>query len=1646
MWYRVQTIFFLGLFFSCAGQQTCTPLDAATSTCAQTKCIQKDLDTFYAAAKKYVVCVTQEITSLPAEYKKIVQPQITTSQHKLEQGYQAALKKIKNSVSYGKNAPIYVHQIVRSTLDTLSTTIRALQDAVEHVYNAIATQQASEQQKKKAQEESKKAVEYQKKLLAFLHDINPVVSQLKQVVIDSKLFMSRYQKSPRYTATTAQQMDALTQRFLHSIEQLYQKYQATQTPVVIDNPSNYVVKAIRYLMDFYTDFLEQQLDGAMLLQKNGDFYPRLVSIAQQILGGPKQLTNTAQRGYDAVIHDVITQYFKDNVMYLYKEYLQKRVTLTYTYYKIQLTHYVGGLTAPAQQQVDVAENLYALIMHDNGLLAENVRQADVRIVQSSMGVLYSVYAQTLLKNLAKEKNKDALRTKIIAIYTQAADYFKKAQDSANEQLFLATADNLKKGTQLWKDSRKAQDQQAVDLLEQAQALFQNAGDSIDAHEVQTQLAHVSGKVILAKTQADLKKFLTDNQDALKKFCSALGTLSQANIQEFNDVFQEFLRRAKAAYQGYQTILNQYQDVAEYATQSLSAQVITLLAEVQKAASFFDGVYRGFSALAQATSLINQKNIEDVPAIQALYEQAIEGFAVADTFYTQDPLILKYVVVYPSLFAKDLAAQWSYAKLGACYAVHVYVQEAQSSQDAQLQLQYYAAALALEKYLPAPLINFLEDVLVKTGKNIEPKKVLQALQEQEQKARALSVDDWKIKDGSLSTTSAAESLWQSILNQYLTLYRIGYKEIQTEYVRVLQEYAQAYKAAHDPQHFPEVGLLLIKYQVWLWYVAHNDGQNQVVLKEMNELAQKVFGNVQALQQDIEKPVDMSKIGTEQEKVVEWSHAMERALQQQYTCASALFVHPEANQQNIFILQKKSDAHQATIYTYLPTQLSVTLDPPDIKLAHVYRSLAEHYMQVKDYLQAYPAYVKAQRQYQALNQEDKIKGMQEQRELSKTLYYAHLYKESAVAEGSTQWGGIQIPVQYAIKMYRQIVPLDIVKQFPSSADLNALSQQAKDKFTISLATNLFLYFWIKQVFGADQYPTLFSLITKIAHASEQEMKSNIAQLVTDTDKQRDLYNIMLHASALAKVLTDRVSAKKSSFVLHQIPNKDGSLAYALDQLYVPMPRFPAFSIDTQEQFYRGYPAVFQLYTWSAALFAPGIESVVLNGAEFVPGNDQQSYENMQQALVKTYLSQAYVYQSDLQQVKTTPLYKKLLQVRKEDMTVKIKDYMDLMDTLQGVYQNMIKYADMVLNTSLLDKNIAQKKAITQLVGQLYKQLGDDLQHFLVGDPRVYEYHGTVMTAIRNAYVNAIVNYGYSSQLYLQFATLCKQAGDLLVQQGNEYVASRFYIRAEKALNLITPQSKDIEKEVKDIALARLFAQIKAANDNMALYQDARAHGVPIKQAQGTVQRRAFDEIVEKYNEALHQTGGAEGVTGLDAAAKKALDDLKASLLDALIFYINVNVGTQEPDGTTAPGFAGLVNQTLGSPTVSPDIVQASQKKVQVFLQRNKMQLDSYLGVDTFMNQKKFFDGADFVAVIQAGFNQFRQGIASTNVTDQAIAYECMANFASVLYAGFSLLYMHDYLGGIPTNPTDLANAQTLLLSDIDTERSAMNAPAQQYFESP
>jgi hypothetical protein len=1574
----------------------------------------QDLTTTYKNAQSEINSLQLKIEPLPEVTKQNLTKVLSDVTKQIEAVYQKTQRAlIPLEKQSGYIAQMQLNQEVTSAQEAIN---QALYTSALNVNNALEAYQR-QQGEQRAKTISSKTAQLLKAKATYQEQMEQLFDQLQELLTPYDQILSSLRKftfgllhGRPYNVTKVEdlhnQLSVLAQK-------AYVVYK-NAGPLNPDDHSNLLVLILRSMSNFYAELIFQQLQALSNQKQNDAYYKGLADVSIKILGTHDASdTWLIKDGYDGAVKNEVMKYFSDSSdqTKMLDYYTQKKINLTYLLYANALQDMSIQLTNPTALQRSYAHAIYNLIMSEVEVLPQSKTETVAQTAHTSMALLYVASAQAVIKTMQLSQNTEPIVAQIIDFYKQAAGFFSKAHDAQNAQLYanlskslMQAAANLKKA----QDAQQAGDSAtAIQWYTSSQALFRQGGDGIDVNKINIILSDLVGIYAFKKVSTRFNQFISDNKNTIQDYLTFINSLDNSvTMNRFNSLFDLLLTLYQNSYGDYQQALLSYQSVIKNnPTLSQSNETVNVIQNITDSVSLLMTLSQAQAALQSGDQILGSMTVDALQQAGNYYENSLALYQAADTLYKNNNLLNNYVPRY--FLSVKPSENLDFTTIANQHIARLDIEFANGMQnDLTTALLYYNDAHNRLSYLSALVDNFITTTLESLSKKTPTiAKLFSDAQTQEKHLLSLSANAWTPQANALGYVSEATIGWQGLLQHYLTIYYLGYTAARDAFMHAVIAYAEQYRKFVPESYYPDLGVAMINYRNYIIKIVENE-DTSTIMNEIDQSVSTFFATAQQLIDTVANPTSLTISATvDQQKLIQWSQRMEQALTQQEGILSSVGQVLNVQQtQNARLFEKNVDAQGTITYTFLPTKKTVVLPNPMATLAALYKQLADLYFNQKNYNLAYPYYYYAQQTYLQANQPDAVTSFKAQLALADTLYLASEYRDLIIKQGQVAINSFTVPEVYELKVYGQTIPEVISSSF---GDLNALSKNPEQaqELLISLAAQLYFYHKISDAFGADQFEYYSGIIKS----------KNYAGL--SGNEQATLIAVVQNAEQFQKDLTDRVTNKKTSLVLQQ----ENQQSFALYEYYMPVPRFPNIT-----NYYQGYPAAVNYYEWAAYLFKPGSsDETITVGSETLPhGNDQQAYEKMIHDEINLYLSQAHVYQEQIDVLQSGSVWTKLKESNKNDMSLSIADYTALYSTIKNLYNTMIGYYYGPIGSNLVASTDPSYILLNNLIRNTYKTFGDTLAIFLIGNPLSYHYTNVLKDILGN-YITAIVTYNYNSDLYATIAQFDSAAGEVLIQQHLYFDSLSFFYTAVTLLQRIKPQTAEIQQQITNAYLNYFGAMFKGSTFNIGKFQNARTGLIAITLSDGTQEKISFDDLLEKYLSFLNQKGGIS-TQGLDPAEKTKSDQLKNLVLDALIFYNGCNSQAQPVITALVPEKSSLDN-----------VNQEALSLIDSFTLKNGISLDTLSSVTLMMSRTDFPDGNDFVTMLNNGFELFKKKVAeSSDPFNQAIGYSAIAQLALKLYNAFGFLYMDVYLGGISVA------AENNLASSISAEVNQILSPPNQY----
>lgn len=1334
--------------------------------CKESKSIltQQDLTTGYETAKTLVATLQSQIQPLPKATKKTLNAAIQSTLDSIQQIYDEVQPQVKALEKKKGNEQKITIQ-VSNTLEKINTTVYSLQSQVTvalNQYQEKIGQQEATKSSKKAGELIQEKEKYERKLRQNLIKIQTILPAYNQALdtVQNILF-SLYNKQ-----YDQQKVETVTQEILSVAQQAFTVYKNIG-PIKANDAFNLVTTILKKLSDIYNGLIAQQLARVGDQKRDNSYFKLLSQVSIQIIGSQKGAQGSVVRlGYDKVITQGIKKYFSDPIEQakMVNYYQKKKIDTTYSVYTNALQSLASQLSKPTATQWQYILAIYNLIMNELAIVPKEQADGPAQAANLTVASLYVSSAQAIIQSMSIEKDMGPIIVQVIDLYKQAAHYFSLAQDpNALEytKLYTALEKALLALKQAYADQQGGFIEKAIQGYQNAQTLFVQGGDTVDANKMAIILADLQGKYFVDTTKSSFNQFFSQNKTLFQEYLTYLNTLdTSVSVNVFHTMFNSLIKIYQAAYSGYGRALSGYKALPE---NRQSYGIVQIIGNLQMAVSLIDTLSQLYGDIQSGDQVLISKTAQALQEAGRYYADVFALSQLIDSAYEKNNALNDLL---PRYFMQDtqqkenlnftILAHRHNAKLELALANTMV-------DDLATAILYYDDAHKQSTYLTPIIDNFLTVTLAGLAQNSTVIiNLFQNAQATERTLLSLSAPAWAAKATVAGYTSDAVSKWHALLHQYLTIYRLGYQAAKDSYNNAINEYIDQYKKNVPREYYSDLDLALIKYHQYILYLNENQQtEASTVLKEIETLVMNYFATVQHLIDSINETSLITTASMNQTKIIALNAELNSAVAQQATVINSVGPSLSTVQgEQARIVTKTIDQQGNITYTYVPTKKTVIIPNPIANLALVYKKLGNYYLSKKNYMFAYPYYYYAKQTYLQVGQTAQATSFDAELARSNSLYLAAQYRDLIIPQGTITLATFTVPESYLIKTYGQTVP-SIFISAPEFSNLNFLQTDPKkaQNFLVALASKLYVYNKISDLFSIDRFNELFPLTT----LSVDQLQNN-ATFKGMIDEQKVAFvSLVTQSAKFHKDLMDRVVSKKSTIVLQQ---KDQQ-TYILYEYDIPMPQFPDMI-----QFYQAYPSVTVYYYLAASYFQPGNPPNTVAQSALPPGNDPEEYAKMVRKQSETYLSQGYNYRSQIDALKASIDWKNLVGMDKKNITLSISGFSPLYEKLKYLFNQMSLFYRGPLSNNLVAQKSTEAQSLNKLLGDSYKEFGDSLMTFLKGDP-LSHYYTMSLKDILDTYIVAIVSYNYGTNLYGDVAALYDAAGDLLVANKKYFDSISFFL---------------------------------------------------------------------------------------------------------------------------------------------------------------------------------------------------------------------------------------------------------------------------------
>ncbi len=1592
----------------------------------------QDLTNTYNGIKTEISVLEKQLVELPASTQQNLRNQLVATAKQIDTTYKTTMKQIAPWQKEPNNMDALL--LLNNAVTQAQQSINDLLYPINLKIAQAITLYQQQQQKKhggtinyKKEEALIKAQEaYEQKMEVLFSKLMQLLPTYNQLGDNIQKFLNQLALGQAYKEATVEQLSAQLDALAQKAYDLYKQVM----PIHADDRAQLLNNIIKRIGNLYNEIIFQNIQQIQKEPISNDYFKALVALSIKIRGtNNKKDTWLVRDGFDKSLQIIIAKYFDTSTdqQKMFFNYLQNKINATYVAYNNALSHLViQAGSSPTQEQLSYALQIYTLIMDEIKQINEPSNTNDAaRNANISLALLNANIGLSLMKSLQPNQNTEPMRQQIITYFKQASVYFSQASSTASAQNYIGLYTKLTQAGQLIIDAQNAytngDESKAISQYTTAQQYFLQAGDKVDANKVSITLSAILGNYAIKNGTALYNQFSSKNSALISEYITFINSLdTSVTMATFEPLFNDLISLYQNTYVTLAPAVQSYQSVIKNnPSLQQSAQTITLLQNLTEGVSLVTSLSQAQFNLMQGDEQLAGLSSQALLQADQYYEAALQLFGQADSLYEKNKQLASYL---PYLFTQKgenidftTIAQRHIAKLGIQYANTL-------GSNPVLALMYYNDANTRFNYLTPAVDSFITTTLGILSKSTPSIAQLYAnAQATEKRLQTLPASSWVSNSTTAYYSSDATVQWNNLLQQYLLIYHLGYMQAKDAFTNAITSYAALYQQKVPSSFFPEIGIALIQYMNYLLLLTQKE-DTEPVIKEINQNITLFFNKATALLKTINDPTSLTTTATtDQETLMHWSIIADQAIQTEENVRESMGL---SSTPLGTLLEKSVDSHGVITYNALTIKQTITMPNPSLQLASLYKQLGDLYLKQKNYTLAYPCYYQAKQIYLKENQPNLIASFNDQLAVANALYLATEYRDLIIPQGAVTINGIQIPDHYEIKVYGQAVPVE----FTSGVDFrNLKTPQMVSDFLISLASKMYIYNKITEMFPGFDFDTLFPLFS----LSYNQLINNSVFQSFIPDQQSAFISVLTNALLFNNELTKRVQAKISSLSLQPIGIQNGMPQYGLYEYYVPIPPF----VD-EITFYQNYPAVIEYYICAASLYRPADLSTAnmqICQPSLPAGNDSEQYAAMIEAQVHTFLSQGYDFQKQLDSITTSTTWKALKQVPQTDMNITLDPYMALYNSIKNLYNQMIAYYNGPISSNLTTAQSKEYASIISLLLDSYKNCADTLATFLIGDPLSYNYTQVLKDMLGN-YVMAIVTYKNSDDLYGTMAQYHMNAGMILTNQKKFFDSLSYFFTAVNLYQRITAPTDSIKKSTTQANVRYYGAMFKGSTNNLGSFQETQKGLIDIVLSTGATEKISFTDLMTKYLQFLSQQGGVSTVS-LDPAEQDMAKKIQNFLLDAMIYYsgcntLIVNHGAQKTDPS-------LLMTLIPDEGTRTDITQQALALLHTFTEKNQVALDDLTSVTITLNRTDFPDGKDFVTLMFNGFELFKEKIENaSDVTTQAIGYSAIAQLSLKLYTFLEFLYMDIFLGG----PS--VNAETNLASDIQIEVNNILAPSNQY----
>lgn len=1066
--------------------------------------------------------------------------------------------------------------------------------------------------------------------------------------------------------------------------------------------------------------------------------------------------------------------------------------------------------------------------------------------------------------------------------------------------------------------------------------------------------------------------------------------------------------------------------------------------LQQSLQNFIGVLQGMIAIGQGQEMISGSNVLAQVMVQA---QNI------DRAFSQDPLLKSFFFYFPDLEMSEIS-QKSFQSFVVQYVyrialtkVQAYIkpssaQQPQNEQAMMLALSDLITLQAYKNYITETQSQNLQKAIIALAQAMNIEQYAQKVYKQAQKSNAW-INTALSGNGYQSVT---DSLWNvainlceigidlSMLPNVATAAKVSTAELQEIYMLILQDYIKAFIANTPKPVGYQLHIFVALYKLYI--VSHELSTSQAAFLKKNDVSSfvqqklsQLFGGANGFFAQAKQAVNGLSVAnisaqqksTKEHEIAQLMNQINVVVEQQTLAMSKLAQLLSMSTEPDALLESVTDNVTITVTMKIASNsymVQIT-NPIAVKINRLTdqitadQTAGEQAESKQDFVSAATWYEKVKSDcltlLPLLNSSDLITQYRDIYFLATTRYTASFLANQVVIEGTTSLNSLKnIPKDYYAQSYQlnnvdmQLLSGSVPQSLQSLTTLTTLSKtQMQD------AISVFKAYIISQLL-LPQGLTFSTCYTGYGLQKQAGLSKENKKILAENE-------------AFVSAYLKKWNQPKGSAMV-----AGTNISFVFEKLPIP-PVAPL---------YTSAPDVASYFVGAAELFKPGTELV--DGGQYVPGQDQASYQ-----LMLANIAYAYVVAAQ-RQLNTVQAIAGLLTADLKK-SVKAKKTMPESDFMKKY--NKIKEGFVGAQSLLFAENgsayyyfgMAQQAENAQIVKKiflnLYQQQVTVLSGLLIGNP-VSDAYSAVLSDLNQAYLSWSVeldptadatqinkNKAAVVQLFQTAGTACMNYAYTqtmfpnLQQYHYMTAASNYEAAKQQSVSMLNNSQQALAMRSK-----ALQAYFFACSQKMAAYYYAKQKGlvyIPATMigdgATASVQpiQISFSDLLTSYQD--FENGGNPNQGEIDA-----YNEVQKLLLDAAMYFDYL---------------AGVYEKN-----VTPTTPKSSQKAAKASLDP---QLLSYLqsqGIISSQDDSISFVDSDILAKL---FNLADSVFVKFQSNTQALADWC-----NTLYTAIQYQYIDDYQGGInqTLSPSDQASEFTKKWQSfsiaMQKESSALENPSSAY----